>query len=955
MKLNPIVYKPCFIAFMAVLASALLTLTGCRDDAESLSFNLSDGTVLEIRIPVTENIYASRAEGETAPKTGEEGKINKLWLLAFPNESGEKKIIDLSSASYRSEGNYRVYNVNIKAGTYNFYLFANLDRYLSSEDNAKLAPNGSIEEERIPEIELNFEGENRQLVQNYLPMAAFPNKSDIDEANETTGRVTIIAEKTNRVNFNLRFLCAKVRHTILFDNSSNGISKEFHNNIIEYIIPDKVAQAENICKSTNLKFIAQRAKGIDDNLAWPLVINKYKFPDNPNYPLDSGDQLYAWVDDAEVTWNTAGKKAWQYVTYLPENLTETKTVLSHPYLISGVAGSKPHVYTLQELNRAQMYDIVTKVINSDFKDENTTLTISDWDLKNIQYELHGPYELIVENTDVEIVSTVRWTTMGFQTDVPENAIGFEYPKVNINGKEVDFYYAEVINPTMTDEDGKKYDFEDDWQKHLRIRINPEIPYSVIKSLKELKENETWKDGAGNNFDQKSLSYFHLITGNLHKRIDVKLLELEVALTVTPLTIIIDTREYYTNGWSDKTGDEGIKISFSTNYSEEDLESRFTLSDSNDLFTGKGEKENGDYVLKLEDAGFKSGGNNQYKINVSKGELTLDITDILEGHSFWTKDNEFTLTFSLKYDDDGSSTLEKKVRIIVKPFSSNYIIHFKSNTGWNNPVHIFVYQDLLLPSDLTSGKNNEGTEIDADAYAGKIVGFVEWNENKQQYNAATEYVFSNNISFRGWAEYGGPNINNPYDIYPDYINNDGYPRQGFVMLGKPNGEAGSTTWVWNEGYGYTNRAPNERFQRYRYDVNFNEDHENRIINSSNGWQCNNCHNKYNAGSKYNSKYSGWTDHDYDYPGIVMEKEDDGWWRYTLTGVAQPGKTMIIFAESEEPWNLGDQDDHRFPAAYETGLPLFDFEDNEGWFVFNGKNTPGKTDVTDPHFTDDKPEN
>ena len=89
---------------------------------------------------------------------------------------------------------------------------------------------------------------------------------------------------------------------------------------------------------------------------------------------------------------------------------------------------------------------------------------------------------------------------------------------------------------------------------------------------------------------------------------------------------------------------------------------------------------------------------------------------------------------------------------------------------------------------------------------------------------------------------------------------------------------------------------------------------------------------------------------------MEKESDGWWRYTLTGVAQPGKTMIIFANTESPWDdqLGGQDNNRFPAAYETGLPLFDFEDNEGWFVFNGANEENGGKInTDPHFTDDKP--
>ena len=60
---------------------------------------------------------------------------------------------------------------------------------------------------------------------------------------------------------------------------------------------------------------------------------------------------------------------------------------------------------------------------------------------------------------------------------------------------------------------------------------------------------------------------------------------------------------------------------------------------------------------------------------------------------------------------------------------------------------------------------------------------------------------------------------------------------------------------------------------------------------------------------------------------MKHEDGDWYQFELTGVATPGKALIMFAN----WHGGDGG--RYPNAgngwSDPGIPLFDYPDREGW--------------------------
>ena len=135
------------------------------------------------------------------------------------------------------------------------------------------------------------------------------------------------------------------------------------------------------------------------NLQYPLELNRFKWSasERPNYPESAdAEDLEMWDGDL-AEWNELSQKAWQGVVYLPENLSDNKTVLTFPFsiytadgrILTGFepkqivlfdntgdhsANDKPH-----GLERGKMYDIVARVKNPDYSILETDYTVSDWD------------------------------------------------------------------------------------------------------------------------------------------------------------------------------------------------------------------------------------------------------------------------------------------------------------------------------------------------------------------------------------------------------------------------------------------------------------------------------------------------------------------------------------------------------------------------------------------------
>lgn len=974
-------YRSALHASMIIIACCVMV--SCADDLSFKSdLTEDDGITLTICIPNVEGAAEFAATRDDEPSSialteADEGKITNLWLYAFSEDGKNTKITGLTEqhSSLNVGGDYKEYKVlNFKPGTYHIYLLANLNRYLTEKKMAEIETKQDIED-----LLLNFNPEVK-IEMGTIPMYCLDTEIKIKNSGSGTP-VTVengILDLTSNTTIyaDMTFLCAKVRYTVLFDRTEGGFSNQFSTNEIDF----KSAQACKNPLTTKLYEQNGEIDYIDTQLfEYPSVTMK-----KVAYPRENDEKEKLYFEISKVgndtekvpdnlgspsSWNSnTTQRAWQGVVYLPENLSkkveETGTYIKLVSESEELQGMDLK-FSPRQLKRGHMYDLVAKLKKSEF---DVDFKVVPWTQQNIVYTLHGDYQLIVEHTDIT-VDPGFYFPMGYTSDTK---ISFEIPTVKVDGVEIPFYEVDPhVDENTKDENGEKYTLNPDFEQHFRIRINPEIPFIVLWDIEHDKDEDII-------YKRSDVEYFHVVAGNLHKRIKVDLGH-SPFLHVTPEVMTIDVKEFYLSGKNEDN--DSFVVKFRTNYDTPSTFIDFKLIDNDDLVNGLG-KDNGDLKLNLGDyidpsmtPAYESG----YGIFVKEGDLKLNLKDLISDHAFWSQSHELTLQFTLRVRNphtklETEEEIVREVKIYVKPFNTNYIIHFydaSPDHHWKAP-HIFIIQDLLLPADLTEGENNKGETVNAHDYAGLIVGYIEsqtTDNDDREWGAATQYVFTNNISFRGWKGYGGPDVNNPYDIYTEYFNNSSYERKGFVMLGEPSQENinGHMKWLWNYDYGYTERAGAIRYKRYRYDVNFNEDHEKRVLASydaqtnkdNEGWACGECYSNYQLGSQYNGK-----NQEYAYPGIIMEKEKDnpGWWRYTLTGVAQPGKTMIMFCDTHAPWDDYGTDDngnwtgqwnslenyYRYPKSNDTGLPLFDFEDNEGWFVFKGK------DNSEHFFHDNKPE-
>lgn len=265
----------------------------------------------------------------------------------------------------------------------------------------------------------------------------------------------------------------------------------------------------------------------------------------------------------------------------------------------------------------------------------------------------------------------------------------------------------------------------------------------------------------------------------------------------------------------------------------------------------------------------------YNNGEATGSNDLKINNI-NGGAFWEKERTLTLTYTAT---GNGVSLSQTVKIHIVPNQLNYIIHFRPN-NWSY-THIYVYQCLELPSDHSK-------------YPSKPVGY----KDGAFLYSALEYSFTGKIAFKGWNKTTDDPNNSEASGSLNYDNDPTKGgNQGFFIFSNDPLTSGHSSWdIINNKTGAT--------IHYNDNYDFCKNYRESITG------CSECKNE-----KY---HRGW-------PGIMMEKESDGWWKFVLTGVATPGKALIMF-------NNGHNEGYRFPGAAEPGLPLFDFPNREGWLDY-----------------------
>ena len=520
------------------------------------------------------------------------------------------------------------------------------------------------------------------------------------------------------------------------------------------------------------------------------------------------------------------------------------------------------------------------------------LEVSEWTPEIIATELSGPVYLHIEKQIYDVTAGEE-TPIWFESNAPN--IRIESPKYTTDAGTTVNLYDYSVNST---------------QDTLRVWVNDEIPYTEYAKIKESINNK-----------EQLYDFVHIVAGNIYKRITIYPLNLDNYLILNPESISIDVKLRVASGEYSGV----VPVSIRSNYPNV----KISLADgwdelpASDFGTGIAPAN---YPVKVEALTYDEFNNPVLGAQVTKDNpRTVPVTDgkIYYGVSFsglnsgldtW-KTNR-TLTFMVQGVDADGNVVENSgeyCTINIIPSILNYKIHFKPATGdWKLP-HIYVYQCLEFPADYT--QTFAGTSM-----ASKPIGYFAGTATRPV--AALEYSFTGALGFRGWEYPVNYNLLYKADGSPQTL--AGEMKEGFFIF---SGQ--------NNSWDYQN-TPTQAEARYNPTMDFCKEHRDYVtVPHGDEAYCPYCAWLYNKDGVTMNRM---------WPGIMMKPEGDGWFEFELTGIAEPGKTLIMFADQH-----GGSTTLRFPADKEVGMPLFDYPSREGWFIYNGD----INDRVNNQFTSEKP--
>lgn len=780
-------------------------VSSCSDE-HTYTPGSDEGKGITLMIPAMTE-FSTRADDNA---TSAELRCTSLTFFAFPqNGKGEKVVKELEQSDGRLTENpiYKGYNIQVKAGTYHFYLVA----------NHTVANTSGITEEELEEEIIRYSDDyDGTIPDGGIPMSCLHTEMRVSDGStapsplQEAGYEIKLTEASSggvqatgngvRLYADLTFACSKI--TIRSANIENVAAPVFSG-----IVVKNISAGSPLFGRVNGGFDYGKINAVNIGAEGEEV--SFYLPER--YTASGADQSEAAF--------TIGGKELKLPLGEDAGLSEEEGLLEVPEGNRTLRRGYHYVYTL-----------------SPTAAQPVLLDVEPWTVENLTYSIGGPFFLHLDKTKCPVTAGIE-TAIWFDTDAP-GGISVESPEVTVGGETLPLYTWRV------NETGDS----------LKVRVNPAISSAYYN---ELEQNQ----------DKEAYSHFHVKAGNLHKRVEVNPLTLELYLNVTPQTLSIDVREQIASG--NYSG--AFPFIIDTNYHSYRIERGTGWTGGDDGFTSE-LTEGSDYTLQLQDDDgnsarigddgliSKSNGLNTYRI--AFGQLN-------SGKATWKKNRTLTLIVTAINDngdpavDGAGNQIRREVTVNVIPNLQNYIIHFYAK-GWSW-THMYAYQCLELPSDAVKHPNQPLAV------------------NSEGKTAALEYSFTGKIAFKGWnvGDYNDPNAHL-----------DG-PVKGFYYFT-------DQTYSWNPSDASCSA-------HYYMDFDFCSEHRERIAS-----RCQQCND-----DRYNKLW----------PGIQMENEGEGWWRFELTGVAVPGKTLLMF-------NNGHGEGDRFPGTEKVGIPLFDFPDREGWLVYNG---------------------
>lgn len=282
-----------------------------------------------------------------------------------------------------------------------------------------------------------------------------------------------------------------------------------------------------------------------------------------------------------------------------------------------------------------------------------------------------------------------------------------------------------------------------------------------------------------------------------------------------------------------------------------------------------------------------------------------------------------------------------------------IIYYEASAKTNTKVFTWVTNlgGIVLPNELTStiGSSTINISKTSDVNAPKGTFQVKATTDPGTTTVHTFRVrsrdsYSGNYEYRDIKVTVRPPVDN-YRIYFRAINDrssnkDKFNTNQFQGILDEYYGTGDNNNNWNDswrGEGWDNKIQTSRHNVYIYSQK--GETTGTAIPKENVWYFNNRYNN-PSGMTGDTNNPGWyyKDMDFDAKGYRWDKGDG-----KETTPIKPGETLMIFYSF-----INDGADlHRCPQHMEPGIPLFNFEDREGWILYDP--------TTDPYYRifDEKP--
>lgn len=870
------------------ILTLLLCLAACTDDlarTDTPQPGPGEG-LISLSLPgiVYDNADATSTRtqtGDEADATQDERRVTSLWFMAYPTTDGDGEALVqyLRPSNNELTHEYKTFNIRIKAGTYHIYVVANMP---------EIDPHTT--EEDLKEIILDYRngtGDNATLV---LPS---PKSTDgLPMVYESEQDIIITAAQSEAITAELVFTCVKVRCTLWFDNTTDGHSDNGHSNAVfgkNYLLMQNIT-GRNFATQAPLLPTEQAIEGME--LLSTALNGRY------------ADGVYSEGAHENLTFTSNSPHAngqWAYRTtfYLPEHYVtknDDQSYLDITAVLHDAKGTEKAnlQYTLplgdepttddglRQLPRGKYYDIVGKIVNLGGEIEST-VSIEDWTLQEVNTVLESPYHLWVEKTEIgtedKPLKAGDSISIALRTDAP--TLTTEQTKVTIGGKEIDPY---ILTLNKDSETGA--------YTSVSIEVNPEL-------------------APGSNVPDDAKKFYIVMHNHdgdaiLKKEIKITALSLEPYFIVTPEQYIIRISDI------GNLPEHTVIFSYETNLTEVNVKC------GDETITTTGIKWSENTNVTITDSGLENG----------KGTVSVTLNKPYQPANYTR-----TQTVTLDYTATGTGFTigDKTTTVTIIPNAQTYRLHFRPvDDSWTNP-HIYVYEPLYDP---------DGTEVlitggRGQIYNGQIKDF--WGTPNADVNNpkndllgenALQYSFTGKRTFLGWQGEGGT-IETPKTYYYNgnehYWDGDYYFSLKYLQFDN-----------WNNGNGAQSA--------YNWDIDYVAQ-EFRNECSYCNWEEPKGHNSVdmdNPSPGYNYKW----------PGVAMKEdpENPGWFYFDLPALAKPGKALIMFADGHDgpKGTVEECKPKRYPAHMVPGVPLYDYADKDGWFLYDYQ----KGD--DNGFVDDKPE-